>query len=65
MSAERYPLGMLQLDLIQKSNEEAAMTTTTEDVAQVVGMPRIGDPAPSFTAESTQGPINCPGDYSG
>jgi peroxiredoxin 2/4 len=28
-------------------------------------MPRIGDPAPSFTAQSTQGPINFPADYSG
>jgi peroxiredoxin (alkyl hydroperoxide reductase subunit C) len=28
-------------------------------------MPRIGDTAPSFTADSTQGPINFPADYSG
>jgi len=28
-------------------------------------MPRIGDPAPSFTAETTQGPINFPADYVG
>nr|WP_163728417.1 peroxiredoxin [Mycolicibacterium psychrotolerans] len=28
-------------------------------------MPRIGDPAPSFTAETTQGEINFPADYLG
>ena len=39
--------------------------TTPEAPAPAVGMPRIGDPAPSFTAASTQGPINFPGDYSG
>jgi peroxiredoxin (alkyl hydroperoxide reductase subunit C) len=32
---------------------------------QVVSMPRIGDPAPEFTAETTQGTINFPGDYKG
>ncbi|MCP6675321.1 redoxin domain-containing protein, partial [Klebsiella pneumoniae] len=28
-------------------------------------MPRIGDTAPSFTAESTQGTVNYPEDYKG
>ncbi|TXI52299.1 MAG: peroxiredoxin [Mycolicibacter arupensis] len=28
-------------------------------------MPRIGDPAPAFTAVTTQGEINFPGDYAG
>ena len=28
-------------------------------------MPRIGDNAPSFTAVTTQGVINFPGDYQG
>ncbi|KAA1429977.1 peroxiredoxin [Mycolicibacter sp. MYC101] len=28
-------------------------------------MPRIGDPAPTFTAVTTQGEINFPGDYAG
>lgn len=28
-------------------------------------MPRIGDPAPQFTAVTTQGPINFPSDYKG
>ncbi len=39
--------------------------TTLETTTPNVGMPRIGDPAPSFTAVSTQGPINFPADYSG
>ena len=39
--------------------------TTPETTTQNVGVPRIGDPAPSFTAVSTQGPINFPADYSG
>ena len=41
------------------------MTSPLGDQAPVAGMPRIGDSAPSFTAETTQGPINFPGDYSG
>jgi peroxiredoxin (alkyl hydroperoxide reductase subunit C) len=39
------------------------MTETTE--TQTFTMPRIGDEAPSFTAETTQGPINFPADYAG
>ena len=31
----------------------------------VVSMPRIGDKAPEFTAVTTQGEINFPGDYAG
>lgn len=31
----------------------------------VVSMPRIGDPAPEFTAVTTQGEINYPSDYKG
>ncbi len=31
----------------------------------IVSMPRIGDKAPEFTAVTTQGEINFPGDYSG
>jgi peroxiredoxin (alkyl hydroperoxide reductase subunit C) len=38
--------------------------TTTEN-APIVQMPRIGDPAPTFTAVTTQGEINFPGDYAG
>jgi len=37
-------------------------TTTTTPVA---AMPRIGDPAPAFTAKTTQGDIAFPGDYAG
>lgn len=32
---------------------------------QIVAMPRIGDPAPAFTAVTTQGNINFPNDYQG
>ena len=39
------------------------MTETTIPVAPT--MPRIGDPAPAFTAVTTQGPITFPGDYAG
>lgn len=41
------------------------MTSPQGEQSPVVGMPRIGDTAPSFTADSTQGPINFPADYSG
>jgi peroxiredoxin (alkyl hydroperoxide reductase subunit C) len=39
------------------------MTETTDAVPGT--MPRIGDAAPAFTAETTQGPINFPADYAG
>jgi peroxiredoxin 2/4 len=39
------------------------MTETIIPVAPT--MPRIGDPAPAFTAATTQGPITFPGDYAG
>jgi len=39
--------------------------TGNELAAPVVGMPRIGDAAPSFTAQTTQGEINFPVDYLG
>jgi peroxiredoxin 2/4 len=39
------------------------MTDTTAVAAP--SMPRIGDPAPAFTAVTTQGDINFPGDFSG
>ena len=35
------------------------------DTAVATGMPRIGDPAPSFTAVTTQGEINFPADFEG
>ncbi len=41
------------------------MTSIVEKEAPAVGMPRIGDPAPSFTAATTQGEINFPADYVG
>lgn len=37
----------------------------TENNNQIVAMPRIGDPAPSFKAVTTQGEINFPEDYKG
>ena len=39
--------------------------TAIETPAPVTGMPRIGDPAPSFTASTTQGDISFPSDYVG
>ncbi len=39
--------------------------TSIETPALVPTMPRIGDPAPSFTAVTTQGEINFPSDYVG
>jgi peroxiredoxin (alkyl hydroperoxide reductase subunit C) len=39
--------------------------TITETPASATAMPRIGDPAPAFTATTTQGPINFPADYAG
>lgn len=40
------------------------MTMITESPT-VTPMPRIGDPAPEFTAATTRGDINFPGDYQG
>ena len=37
----------------------------SETPAPATSMPRIGDPAPTFTANSTQGVVNFPGDYAG
>ena len=39
------------------------MTETA--VTTAPSMPRLGDPAPAFTASTTQGPITFPGDYAG
>lgn len=39
--------------------------TAIDMPATTVAMPRIGDPAPSFTAATTQGEINFPADYLG
>lgn len=42
------------------------MTTTVDTpVTTVPTMPRIGDPAPAFTASTTQGEITFPADYQG
>ncbi|WP_423228193.1 peroxiredoxin [Rhodococcoides navarretei] len=41
------------------------MTSTQAAPASDVVMPRIGDRAPSFTAVTTQGPIDFPADYRG
>lgn len=40
------------------------MNETIEPTA-APGMPRIGDPAPAFSATTTQGPITFPADYAG
>jgi peroxiredoxin (alkyl hydroperoxide reductase subunit C) len=36
-----------------------------DEQTKTYGMPLIGDPAPAFTAKTTQGEINFPGDYKG
>lgn len=41
------------------------MTDEQNSVPAPVHMPRIGDPAPEFTAVTTQGDINFPSDYKG
>jgi peroxiredoxin (alkyl hydroperoxide reductase subunit C) len=41
------------------------MQDSTAPQAEVAGMPRIGAPAPAFTAVTTQGAINFPADYAG
>jgi len=41
------------------------MTTTTEAACATTPMPRIGDPAPAFTAVTTEGQVNFPADYRG
>ncbi|GFG73257.1 peroxiredoxin [Mycobacterium botniense] len=41
------------------------MTTTAEGSGATTTMPRIGDPAPEFTAVTTQGKIHFPADYKG
>jgi len=41
------------------------MTQPVTESTPVSTMPRIGDPAPEFTAISTQGEINFPADYAG
>ncbi len=41
------------------------MTETTSPAQTIFAMPRIGDPAPEFTADTTQGPISFPGHYNG
>lgn len=37
--------------------------TVPEEAGPAFSMPRIGDPAPAFTAQTTQGEINFPKDY--
>ncbi|ORC00168.1 peroxiredoxin [Mycobacterium persicum] len=39
--------------------------TVTDTPAAAAALPRIGEPAPAFTAVTTQGPINFPADYAG
>lgn len=41
------------------------MTQPVAEPTPVSTMPRIGDPAPEFTAVTTQGEIHFPGDYAG
>ncbi|MDY6809545.1 MAG: peroxiredoxin [Actinomycetota bacterium] len=41
------------------------MTTTEPETSTPTRLPRIGEPAPEFTAVTTQGEINFPSDYAG
>lgn len=41
------------------------MTTSTSEATGAIPMPRIGDPAPAFTAVTTEGEVNFPADYRG
>ena len=41
------------------------MTESETPTTPVTGMPRLGETAPTFTAMSTQGPVNFPADYAG
>lgn len=41
------------------------MSTLTEAPAAAPGMPRIGEPAPAFTAVTTQGEVEFPAGYAG
>jgi peroxiredoxin (alkyl hydroperoxide reductase subunit C) len=41
------------------------MTASTEVAVATTPMPRIGDAAPEFIAQTTQGEVNFPGDYKG
>jgi peroxiredoxin (alkyl hydroperoxide reductase subunit C) len=43
----------------------STMQDSTPPQAEAPTMPRIGDPAPPFTAVTTQGPIDFPADYAG
>lgn len=44
---------------------ESTITAPPTITAPATPMPRLGDPAPSFTAKTTQGDINFPADYDG
>jgi hypothetical protein len=37
----------------------------SKEVAQTYHIPRIGDDAPAFIAQSTQGPVRFPQDFAG
>ncbi len=41
------------------------MENKTDNLQEAVGMPLIGDPAPSFKAKTTMGDIDFPADYKG
>jgi peroxiredoxin (alkyl hydroperoxide reductase subunit C) len=43
----------------------AVTCTSAQEADQAVRIPLIGELAPAFTAETTQGPINFPADYKG
>jgi peroxiredoxin (alkyl hydroperoxide reductase subunit C) len=71
LDAQRVALSEKRVALSEKvrfpdpTDRGRPMTTVDTSANAVTPMPRIGDPAPEFTASTTQGPINFPGDFKG
>ncbi len=65
---EQYPRGycyVIRNVAVESRERDATMQDSTAPEVEVGTMPRIGDPAPEFTAMTTQGEIRFPADYAG
>lgn len=51
--------------LAETTSWKETIVNETMTAAPATAMPRLGDPAPAFTAKTTQGDISFPGDYEG